>query len=1129
MLAGSVICAGAWAKPAIDAVIPAHVPMGRDADILMQVKDGINNQFVIMPGGPFIKKTLPLPYRLYDMAVYEGFGLIAAGERGLLVADVAGTAAPKIVGGYSPVTPCLLNPSLRSPATLAHPCASSGKITRVITENDQAWVVDSETDIVVLHLANLAKPVVLGRYQGDRAIADVVVLGGYAYALLCPPVPAMPADNAGNADAPSCDSGTDAVHGCTSAVSGRSRHPASRDTSASMHVAGCAGTAIAIIDMRTPHAPVELSRTPLSGATQKIFVKGNHVYAAQPGTGLAIIDATDKAHPVQISRHAVTGGATAVTVQDNIALVARGVGGITVFDVADPAQVKWLGSHSRLGRVLGITAPASPSSPPQALVWNDHNEAITLDLTRPALPSIIAVHRDVAPVAAVWLDAPHENGMVVTATSSAVQIMDFSATPPLISNENLDTGQGVNFGGERRLFIDGEIAAVHGCTSAVSGRSRHPASRDTSASLHGAGCAGTAYVTDWFSGLHLYDISTPARPRLLSSFHTPGSAKGVVVRDGYAFVADDDHGLNVVDVRDPTRPLSIATLATNGLAYTPKLAGNLLYLASHRGGFQIIDVGNVASPKIIADVDTPGKSWSLDVAGNTLFVADDTSGILVFDVTDPAQPKQIGVFNPGGAAEDIVVRGTTAYATFFDQGFYVLDITNPAAPQKIGHTPTPGNARAIELKDNFAYVTDWFAGVQVIDISDNTAPTIVGEYDTRGAAWGIGIKGNYAYIGDWWGGFVTLDISNPHAPTLADHYHARGQILQIAAQGKFAYAVIGSGIENGSVQIFDITNPLNPTWVTGVDVDGAVEGLLLDGALMYLAVGSGNDRGVVVVDISNPFQARRINHIAIEDGVRRLRIGAGRLYFINAAGLGVISLGSPVRPQLLPGYAAKINDLWIDDKRIYLATDQGMEVLNVQLNVISRYKIVRAATLVRARGNTAFLYVAGLGIRVLNVAEGTVRPVSLFDPDALLSDLNLDNGVLYATGQDAHLLAIDITDLQRLKIQGLYPLARPATGITLTNNTALLAGNDIITSVKLLPAAVITRRDKKDIRLTLPKGWPAGTYHAVSIAANGKRSMGYNILNIDMPRTSKPKITPEEFQRLLQEQRKNLLQSPPTR
>ena len=1076
MLACIFPCISIWANPAIEAMIPNNIPMGRDADVLMQVKDGINSQFVIMPGGPFIKQTLPLPYRLYDLAVYEGFGLVAAGERGLLVVDVAGpakSANPKIVGSY----------------------AVENKITRVVVENDQAWVVENETEITVLSLANLAKPVALGRYQVSQPIADMVVRGGYVYLLLaCSQTSVTSTDEpmsqtqhmrdrpSGNANTLVCDKGTDLV----------------------------------IIDMRLPHAPLKLSHTTLARETKKIFVKGNYIYAAQPASGLAIINATDKTRPIQISHHAVTGGATAITVQDNIALLARGVNGIAVFDVADPLHIKWLGSHSRLGRVTGITVGSSLHSPRQALLWNDRNEVITLDITRPALPSIVASRPDIAPVAALWLDAMVDttinNGAVIVATSSAIKIVDFSGISPLLSNENLDTGQGVNFGGQRRLFIDGDIA----------------------------------YVTDWFSGLHLYDIRTPSHPRLLSSFHTPGSAKGVVVRDGYAFVADDDHGLQVLDVRDPAHPTFIANLATNGLAYTPKLAGNLLYLASHRGGFQIIDVSNPASPKIISDVDTPGKSWSLEVAGNTLFVADDTSGILVFDVTDPALPKQIGVFNPTlpqqGAAEDVVVRGDTAYAAFFDQGFYVLDITNPATPQQIGHTPTPGNARAIELKDNFAYVTDWFAGVQVIDISNKTAPSIVGEYDTSGAAWGIGIKGDYAYIGDWWGGFAVLDISNPKVPTLADHYHARGPILQIAAQGKFSYAAI----EQGGIQVFDITNPLNPTWVTGVDVDGAIQGLLIDGTLIYIAVGSGKDSGLVVVDISNPFQARRINHISIEGGAQRLRIGAGRLYFINAKGLGVIDLGNPAQPTLLPSYAAKINDVWIDDKRIYLATDQGMEVLDMQLNVKSRYKIVREATLVRARGNAVFLYVAGLGLRVLDVTGATIRPLSFFDPGEMLSDIILNEGVLYAAGaalahpcahrtwascpaQDAHLLAIDITDLKRLKIQSLYPLARPAMGITITNNTALLAGNDIITSVKLLPSVVITHRDKKDIRLTLPKQLPAGTYHAVSIAPNGKRSMSYNMLNIEAPRSTKPKITPEEFQRLLQEQRKGLLEREPVR
>lgn len=1043
-------CASAWAKPGIEAVIPESIPMGSDADVLMRVSDGINDQFVMMPGGPFIRQTLPLPYRLYDLAVYEGFGLLAAGERGLLVADVA-ASNPKIVGSYTAV-PCASSRSASVP-----PCVPQNKITRVVVENDQAWLVDNETDIVVLHLANLARPVALGRYRASQPIVDIAVRGGYAYFLLaCPTLPAPLMDE-------------------------------HMPEAVSMDASPC-GTDLVIVDMRVPQTPIELSRTTLADDARKIFVKGNYVYAAQPVAGLAVIDATDKTHPALVSHHAVTGGATAVTVQGDIALLARGINGVAVFDVSDPLHIRWLGSHSRLGRVLGITANAE-----QALLWNDRDEIVALDVTRPALPSIVASYRNKVPVVAVWLDARVDKKSVVAVTSSRLQIMDFSAVSPLLSNEHLDAGQGVNFGGERRLFVSGDIA----------------------------------YVTDWFSGLHLYDISVPARPRLLSSFHTPGSAKGVVVRDGYAFVADDDHGLQILDVRDSARPMLAAHLATNGLAYTPKLMGNLLYLASHRGGFQIIDVRDVTAPKIIADVDTPGKSWSLEVANNTLYVADDSSGILVFDVTNPAQPKQIGVFSPGGAAEDVVVRDNIAYAAFFDQGFYVLDITHPAEPRQLGYTPTPGNARAIVLKDNLAYVTDWFAGVQVVDISDNARPVIVGGYDTSGAAWGIGIKDDYAYIGDWWGGFAVLDISNPKVPTLAGHYHTQGQIVQIAVQGKFAYAAI----KNGGVQVFDITNPLNPTWVTGVDVDGVIKGLLLDGTLIYVAVESGNDRGLVVMDVSNPFQARRINRMAVEGGVQRVRVGAGRLYFINASGLWVINPGNTaqIKAQSWPRYAAKINDVWPDGNRIYLATDQGLEVLNVQLNVIARYKIVRETTLVRARGNTVFLYVPGLGVRVLDVTDATINPLSFFDPDEQLSDMELEEGVLYATGKEAHLLAIDISDLNRLKIQGLYPLARPATDMVITNGTVLLGGNDIITSVKLLPPAVITRRNKKDVRLTIPKSLPAGTYHMVSIAPNGKRSVSYNALNIEMPRFSKPKITPEEFQRLLLEQRRSLPSNPADR
>ncbi len=998
------------AETVIQSVIPHDVVPDRAAELRMKVSDGMKYQFVIKPGGPYTKQTLSLDYRISDMALHSGYALLAAGERGLLIAEV--TASGKINISDSRVT--------------------RGVVTHVVAENDHAWLVVEGSEIVMMDIGNLKKPKVLARYHADRAVTDIAVQDSCVYLLL-------------------------------------------------------GSTTVAAIDMRTPQEPVEFSRFEIEGAAKRIFADGNHLYAALPGFGLVIFDVSDKKHIRQIGRHAVTGGVTAVTVQDGIALLARGGYGITLFDVSDPLHAKWLGSHGRVGRVAGISAHDG-----KVMLWNDRAELISMDMANPRLPAIAASLGDTGTAAANWLDAVWlDENTVLAASPSALQSIDFSPIPPQFSNENLDTGQGVNFGGERRLYINGDIA----------------------------------YVADWFSGLHLYDISTPSSPRMLSSFHTPGSAKGVVVRDGYAYIADDDHGLQIVDVRDPLHPVHVSSLATNGLAYTPKLSGNLLYLAGHRGGFQIIDVSNAAVPRLLADIRTPGKAWSLEIDRNMLFVADDTSGLLVFDVSDATHPLQIGEFDPGGAAEDVVVRGDSAYVAFFDKGFYVLDISDPSSPRQVGHTPTPGNARGISLKDDFAYVTDWFAGIQVIDVSDKTAPVIVGEYDTGGAAWGIGIKGNHAYVGDWWGGFAVLDIGDPKRPVQVDRYQARGNVVQVAAQGKFAYAAM----DTGGVQVFDITNPLNPTWMTSVEIDGKATGLLLDGSMIHVAVGSGNDSGLVTIDASDPFVARRIKHYAVKGGVQHIGSGAGRLYFGNSRGLGVIDMRDPDRARPWFVYAAKINDLRVEGRQIFLATGRGMEVLDDKFNLKLRYQTRYPATLIRARGTKAFLYGEKLGLRVLDVSGTRIRPVSSFEPAEHLSGMALEGEVLYATGTNGNLLELDIARLTAPRIRGIYPLASPATGIWIVDGIALLAGNDIITSVKLLPPVTLMRRSGREVRMLLPKGLPAGSYDAVAIAPDGTRNISHNVLKIDTPVFSKPEITQEEFQLLLQEQRKQSTQIMPVR
>jgi len=990
----SLLSISAWAEPVTQSFSPTTFPVGRASEMRIKVSDGINHQFAIKPGGPYIKQSLPLNYTIHDMAAYRDHGLLAAGEKGLLIADIDSSGKIKLSTLY----------------------ATQSSVTNVAVERDNVWLVDDASEVVELDISHPEKPVVLGRYRSNQLIEDIGVQDGYIYLLL------------GKAT-------------------------------------------IAVVDTRKPQVSVELSRVNLDENASEIFAADDYIYVAQPGYGLTIIDAHNQALPKQIAHYAVNGGATSVAVKDDVAMVARGESGITLLDVSVPAHVKWLGSHSRTGRVVGI-APLEN----RMLLWNDNAELVNLNIVHPKLPAITSTYKNIDAVSAIWLD----NETVLVASATSLDQIDFSVQSPLFSNENLDTGQGVNFGGERRLFIEGKIA----------------------------------YVADWFSGLHLYDISTPSRPVLISTFHTPGSAKGVVVRDGYAFIADDDHGLQVTDVSDPLHPIHVSNLATKGLAYTPKLVGKLLYLASHRGGFQIIDVSDVSNPKLLANIDTPGKAWSLEVKGNTLFVADDAAGVLVFDVSDTQNPKQIGVFNPGGAAEDVVVRGDTAYAAFFDAGFYVLDIHNPAKPMQIGHVPTPGNARGIALRGNLAYVADWFAGIQVIDVSDKTTPFIVGKYDTSGAAWGIGIKDNHAYIGDWWGGFVVIDISNPTKPRQVDRYQAKGEVLQITSQGKFAYA----SMDKGGVHVFDITNPLNPTWSSAVEVEGIITGLKIEDSLLYVAVGSGRDSGIVIIDVSNPFEAYRIKHLAVENGIQHIRSGAGILYIGNNLGLGVIAPLDPLRVQSWLSLSSEITDLWVERGHILLATEQGVEILDDELDTKFHYKTEHPVSMVRMHNEDIFLYGAELGVHVLNMIDGKAQLVTIFEPVNSWADMAVQGDILYAVESVGNLLTIDAADPSNLKVAALYPLTVSVSGIEIIDGVALLAGNDIITSVKLFSPVKVTQRDMNEVHVLLPDDLPSGSYDVLDIVQNGGRKINHHVFDINMPTFFKPEITPEEFRKLLQEQ-----------
>lgn len=796
----------------------------------------------------------------------------------------------------------------------------------------------------------------------------------------------------------------------------------------------------------------------------------NYDFVAADAAGLQIYKEHDWRHTRPVAGYRTSTPALDVAVSETLAFVAGGRGGLTVLDVENPERPLWLGSHQKLGRATKVSAEGR-----RAAVLNDAGNIFLLDADNPAEPTTFSAWRSHTPLLDIALHGNH----VFALTPAAILVVDFSAETPQLSNEGLDFGQGVNLGGERRVFIANDLA----------------------------------YVADWFSGIHIYDLSRPRQPELLASFHTPGSPKGIVVRDGVAFVADDDHGLQIIDVSDPLHPQQVSTLLTNGLAYTPRLAGDLLFLASHRGGFQIIDVSDVTQPKLVSEYDTEGKAWSMEVHGDIAYVADDDSGLLIFDVSDPARPALIGRYFTGAAAEEVTVRGDIAFVAFFNDGLHIVDVSEPRQPQPVGQLALPGNARGLDLVGDTLYVAGWLAGVHIVDVSDVRQPKLLGSHDTRGGAWGVEVVDEHLYAMDWWGGVSVINVADPTRPRAVGGYHNRGHVYDIAARDNYGFVAHGS---NG-LQVFDIKNPLNPTWTTGVSLPGQARQVALHGKRAYVAAGDG---GLAVVDISNPFNLRWVDSYDTRGEVGAVAADGQHAYLIDSReGLVALDIRHD-SPRKLASLDIHPHDLWLDDGLLYLATGRGVEV--VRLNQQGEFEPVTvfelAAGARHLHGDDRLLYAASGGTVISLKRKPQLEEVGRIEVGSNITGL--------ARGDQDLLISTDAT---LISITSHYPLLSHASNITYHRGVVYISGAETITALRPLPPLEQQTRGLAEIQFVLPETLGVGSYDLKISDKNGSTTVIHNAIRVVMSEFSKPSMSMEEFKKLLQQQQNNsdLFTAPP--
>jgi hypothetical protein len=494
---------------------------------------------------------------------------------------------------------------------------------------------------------------------------------------------------------------------------------------------------LVVFDVQDPAAPIELSRLGLAAGAEGAYalaISGGRAYVVGEA-GLAIVDVADPRQPQLLGLvPGVGAGAGDLSLSGTTVLVSNLIGVFAV-DVADPANARVV-SRLVLPRSMAVDVAVAGHIAVvdhQALVSYPGPEAgmlAVLDLSNPAGPRLMSV-------------VPDHGGSLAADTASSMALVAGSTGPDHAAELRLiDSSAAVDFRPDNGFSPPGGGQDI--------------AVRD-----------GRAFVAAGRQGLHMANVSDPARPRLVASVDVGAAARFVVTDAGNAYligegvVADADatrgSTLSVVDIADPAAPRWLATyplgrLDVNGFA----VRGGRAYLAIGYGVdatpmLRLLDVSG-AGATVVGALDWLFGRQPNGVAldGNMAYVTDDAGRLSAVDVTDPAHPRKVGEISLGSAASDLAIAGGTVFVLAEGNrgaSLVLVDLARPTNLRRRSSVTLGGSAAQARLAvgADGVWVAGPAPGVMWIDTADLDQPRLRASYRSPGAR-GVAVDDGHAFL-----------------------------------------------------------------------------------------------------------------------------------------------------------------------------------------------------------------------------------------------------------------------------------------------------------------------------------------------------------------------------------------------
>lgn len=557
---------------------------------------------------------LDLPSVIDGIAVQGQTAFVATWYAGLQVVDLAAPGDPAILGSV--------------------PLPGFGR--GVAVSGNIAYVAASESGLRMVDVSQPANPVEIGFYDTSSSAYDVVVTAGRAYV----------ADrNAG----------------------------------------------IVLLDVSVPASPVLLS-TLGSFTALDVDLQGDVLYVASGG--LRVVDVSDPASPVQVGFLATPSSLQGVTVVSGLAYVAGFDGGLGIIDVSSPTAPVLLGWLATDGMSYEVAVDGS-----RAFLADD-DQIVLVDVGTPTMPAVLSGLEATGAAA-----SPEMIGDFVVVTNNTtsrygVRFLDLSnpGAPREVSRFTTS-------GRTPRLAVQGNHVFLPeqwpnfglAILDAIDPRSpelvAHLPFGDQL--LHIDVTGSYAYLPRQYR-FSIVNVEDPAEPYLVGTFSL-GSAfdadfSGIDVEGTYAYLTDYFYGLRVVDVSVPTSPVQVGGYQNAiAVAHNVEVVGNIAHVAMS-DGLHVVDMSVPSTPTLLASLPIPGEVFAVGVRNGLAYLGAGTAGLFVADVSNPSAPAVVDHFDAGDGAFNVCFYYENIVVADRRNGIFVL--RNDAVTRTSGPTVSAPALRA---------------------------------------------------------------------------------------------------------------------------------------------------------------------------------------------------------------------------------------------------------------------------------------------------------------------------------------------------------------------------------------------------------------------------------------------------